>query len=54
MLLVRRTAVEAGFGGGGRASRVVRWERNGHRICVRQRAYSVVADSSRSIYRAGA
>jgi len=52
MLLVRRTAVQSGMGGGGRANQVVRWERNGHRIYVRQHAYSVVADSTRSIYRA--
>jgi len=54
MLLVRRTAVQStlGGGGGGRANQVVRWERNGHRIYVRQHAYSVVADSTRSIYRA--
>jgi len=52
MLVVRRTAVQSTMGGGGRASQVVRWERRGHRIYIRQHAYSVVADSTRSIYRA--
>src|SRR5690606_11131121 len=52
MLLVRRTAVQSSVGGGGRAHRGWRGCRHGDRLCVRRRAHSVVADSSRSIYRA--
>ncbi len=48
MLLLRRIAA----GVGSQASSVVRWERNGDRILLRQLSYEISADSTRSIHRA--
>ena len=48
MLLLRRIAA----GVGNQGTSVVRWERNGDRILLRQVSYEISADSTRSIYRA--
>ena len=47
LLLVTRAA--AGSGGGG--SRVLRWERDGNRVFLRQISHQVVADTALPIYR---
>ena len=48
MLLISRAAA----GSGGRANRVLRWERMGNRVLLRQQSYNVVADSALPIARA--
>jgi Met-zincin/Domain of unknown function (DUF5117)/Domain of unknown function (DUF5118) len=49
---IARTTLGAGWGGQAAGNRVVRWERRGNRIFLRNVAYDVVADSSQPIARA--
>jgi hypothetical protein len=54
ILVLQRTAaggVSTGFFGGG-PSRVVRFEREGNRVLLRQRSHNIVADSVAAIYNA--
>ena len=46
---VARTTAGAGYGGDELAERVVRWERNGNKINLREVNYDVVADSKTPI-----
>jgi hypothetical protein len=48
LLLISRAAA----GSGGRANRVLRWERVGNRVLLRQQSYGVVADTTLPISRA--
>jgi hypothetical protein len=56
MLLIGRfnRGAETGGGYGGErfASRTIRWERNGKRIILRSPSHAVVADTTKSVYRA--
>jgi hypothetical protein len=54
MLIITRTAaggISAGFFGGG-PSRVVRWDREGNRVLLRQLSHEITADSASAIFRA--
>ncbi|MBI4469060.1 MAG: zinc-dependent metalloprotease [Acidobacteria bacterium] len=49
---IARTTLGAGFGGQSLGSRVVRWERNGNRVFLREINYEIVADKSKPIAQA--
>ena len=49
---IARTTLGVGYGGQANGNRVVRWERKGNRILLRNVAYDVVADSSLPVARA--
>src|SRR5215203_3389287 len=49
---IARTTLGAGYGGQAAGNRVVRWERKGNRILLRNTAYDVVADSKLPVSRA--
>ena len=49
---IARTTLGAGYGGQANGNRVVRWERKGNRILLRNVAYDVVADSRLPVARA--
>jgi hypothetical protein len=49
---VARTTLGAGYGGDELANRVVRWERNGNKINLREVNYDLVADAKTAISRA--
>jgi hypothetical protein len=49
---IARTTLGVGWGGQAAGNRVVRWERRGNRIFLRNVAYDVVADSAQPIARA--
>src|SRR5262245_41016488 len=49
---IARTTLGVGWGGQAAGNRVVRWERRGNRVLLRNVAYDVVADSAQPIARA--
>ncbi|HSE34044.1 MAG TPA: zinc-dependent metalloprotease [Pyrinomonadaceae bacterium] len=49
---IARTTLGVGYGGQANGNRVVRWERKGNRILLRNVAYDVVADSKLPVSRA--
>src|SRR5687767_5551516 len=49
---IARTTLGAGYGGQGAGNRVVRWERKGNRILLRNIAYDVIADPKLPVSRA--
>src|SRR5215472_10870179 len=49
---IARTALGAGYAGTTLATRVVRWERNNHKVLLRSVNYDVVADNHSPIARA--
>lgn len=49
---IARTTLGVGYGGQSLGNRVVRWERNGNRVHLRDVKYDVVADPSKPIARA--
>lgn len=49
---IARTTLGAGYGGQAAGNRVVKWERKGNRILLRNIAYDVVADPKLAISRA--
>ncbi len=49
---IAKTTLGAGYGGQAVGNRVLRWERDGHRVFLRTVQYEIVADSSDPIYSA--